>query len=298
MTTKGYLLKEGFENLKKHGSKTFSTMLIICATMFVLGIFIILFQNVNKNVETVRVEQGLNAFIDDTATEDEIDYMRDEILQIPGVKNVVYLDKDKAYDDAKEEFAGMGMEYLLSGLETVKIFPASFVVTFDKIEQSEEVKAAVEKIDGIYKVRYDKESIQAVVALSNVVNIFLLGIAAVLLVISIFIISNTIKLAVYSNKREIFIMRYIGATNSFIRTPFVIEGAIMGVVSAIVSFITISLIYVVMYARLPQIGSSLGVFGFMPYSSLWYIILIAYLGLGLFIGVFGSMISIKKYMKV
>lgn len=298
MTTKGYLLKEGFENLKKHGSKTFSTMLIICATMFVLGIFIILFQNVNKNVETVRVEQGLNAFIDDTATEDEIDYMRDEILQIPGVKNVVYLDKDKAYDDAKEEFAGMGMEYLLSGLETVKIFPASFVVTFDKIEQSEEVKAAVEKIDGIYKVRYDKESIQAVVALSKVVNIFLLGIAAVLLVISIFIISNTIKLAVYSNKREIFIMRYIGATNSFIRTPFVIEGAIMGVVSAIVSFITISLIYVVMYARLPQIGSSLGVFGFMPYSSLWYIILIAYLGLGLFIGVFGSMISIKKYMKV
>ena len=119
-----------------------------------------------------------------------------------------------------------------------------------------------------------------------------------LLVVSIFIISNTIKLAVYSNKREIFIMRYIGATNSFIRTPFIVEGAIMGLVSALVSFLLISIAYVVIYAQTPKFGSSLGVFGFLPFSSLWYQILIVYVVLGLFIGIFGSMISIKKYLKV
>ena len=80
MTTQTYLLKEGYENLRKHGSKTLSTMLIICATMLVIGIFILLFQNVNRNVEIVKVEQGLQAFIEDTATEEDIEYMKDEIL--------------------------------------------------------------------------------------------------------------------------------------------------------------------------------------------------------------------------
>ena len=263
--------------------------------MLVLGIFIILFQNVNKNVETVRLEQGLQAFIEDNATEQEIEYMKDEISQIPNVQSVEYIDKDKAYEDAKDVFKGQ--EYFLEGLDKVKIFPASFVVKFAKIEQSSSIKAAVEKVDGIYNVKYNESTIQAVISLSQIANVFLLGVGVVLLVVSVFIISNTIKLAVYSNKREIFIMRYIGATNKFIKTPFVVEGAIMGIVSAIISFILISIAYVVLYARLPQIGSTLGVFGFMPYSTLWYQILIAYVLLGLFIGIFGSSISIKKYLK-
>ena len=296
MTTKMYLFKEGYDNLRKHGSKTFSTMLIICATLLVLGIFLVLFQNVNANVETVRVEQGLQAFIDDTATDDEIEYMQDEIKQIEGVKEVKYIDKDMAFEDAKQAFKDQ--EYFLEGLDKVDIFPASFVVKFNNINQSQTVKTAVEKIDGIYKVNYNEDRIQAVISISKIANIFLLGIGAVLLIVSIFIISNTIKLAVYSNKREIFIMRYIGATNRFIRTPFIVEGTIMGLVSAIISFILISIAYVLIYARVPQVGSSLGVFGFLPYTTLWYQILIVYVVLGLFIGIFGSAISIKKYLKV
>ena len=295
MTTKTYLIKEGFENLKKHGSKTFSTMLIICATMLILGIFLVLFQNVNKNVETVRIEQGLQAFIDDTAKDSDVEYMKDQIKQIAGVKNVEYIDKDMAYNDAKEVFKDQS--YFLEGLDKVKIFPASFVVTFNNIEESSAIKTRVEKIEGIYKVKYNETTIQAVISISKIANIFLLGVGGVLLVVSMFIISNTIKLAVYSNKREIFIMKYIGATDKFIKTPFIIEGAIMGLVSAIVSFILISLAYVVLYARLPQIGSTLGVFGFMPYSQLWYQILGAYVVIGLFIGTLGSVISIKKYLK-
>lgn len=295
MTTNTYLIKEGFDNLRKHGSKTFSTMLIICATMLVLGIFILLFQNVNKNVEIIKIEQGLQAFIEDTATDTEIEYMKDEISQISGVKSVEYIDKEMAYKDAQEVFKEQS--YFLEGLDKVKIFPASFVVKFEDINQSDAVKTAVEKVDGIYKVKYNKSTIEAVISISNIANIFLLGIGIVLLIVSIFIISNTIKLAVYSNQREIFIMKYIGATNKFIKKPFIVEGAIMGIVSAIISFILISLAYIVLYARLPQIGSSLGVFGFLPYSTLWYQILISYMILGLFIGIFGSSISIKKYLK-
>lgn len=295
MTTNTYLIKEGYENLKKHGSKTFSTMLIICATMLVLGIFIILFTNVNKNVETVKVEQGIQAFIEDTATDADIEYIKDAIKKIDGIGEIRYISKDEAYEDAKNVFKDQ--EYFLEGLDKVQIFPASYVVKFADIEKADNIKSQIEKIDGIYKVKYNSSTINAVISISKIANIFLLGIGVVLLVVSIFIISNTIKLAVYSNKREIFIMRYIGATNKFIKKPFVIEGAIMGIVSALISFMLISIAYVVIYARIPKVGSSLGVFGFIPYSSLWWMILAIYIVLGLFIGILGSSISIKKYLK-
>ena len=288
MTTNSYLIKEGYENLKKHGSKTFSTMLV-------LGIFIVLFTNVNKNVETVKVEQGIQAFIEDTATDADIEYIKDVIKKIEGVGEIRYISKDEAYEDAKNVFKDQ--EYFLEGLDKVQIFPASYVVKFADIEKADNIKSQIEKIDGIYKVKYNSSTINAVISISRIANIFLLGIGIVLLVVSIFIISNTIKLAVYSNKREIFIMRYIGATNKFIKRPFVIEGAIIGLLSALISFMLISIAYVVIYARIPKVGSSLGVFGFIPYTSLWWLILVIYVVLGLFIGILGSSISIKKYLK-
>lgn len=294
MTTNTYLIKEGYDNLNKHGSKTISTMLIICATMLIVGIFIIILQNVNSNVETLRLEQGLQAFIEDRATDEDIAYMEDEVRLIEGVSEVQYMNKSEAYEDAKEQFKDQ--DYFLDGLENLDIFPASFIVKFNNIEEAETIKTAVEKIDGIYKVKYNADTIEAVISISKVANYFLLGVGAVLLIVSIFIISNTIKLAVYSNKREIFIMRYIGATNSFIVKPFIVEGAIMGIVSALISFIIISIVYVYIYAALNS-SYALGVFKFIPYSTIWYQILGVYIVLGLFIGIFGSAVSLKKYLK-
>ena len=295
MTTNTYLIKEGYDNLNKHGSKTVSTMLIICATMLILGIFIIILQNVNKNVETLRLEQGLQAFIEDKATDEDIAYMEDEIRLIEGVSQIEYMNKSEAYEDAKNQFKDQ--EYFLDGLENLDIFPASFIVKFTNIEEAERITSEVAKIDGIYKVKYNADTIEAVISISKVANYFLLGVGIVLLVVSIFIISNTIKLAVYSNKREIFIMRYIGATNSFIVKPFIVEGAIMGIVSALISFIVISVVYIYIYSALNS-SYALGIFKFIPYSTIWYQILIAYVALGLFIGIFGSAISLKKYLKV
>lgn len=294
MTTNTYLIKEGYDNLNKHGSKTISTMLIICATMLIVGIFIIILQNVNSNVETLRLEQGLQAFIEDRATDEDIAYMEDEVRLVEGVSEVQYMNKSEAYEDAKEQFKDQ--DYFLDGLENLDIFPASFIVKFNNIEEADAIKAAVEKIDGIYKVKYNADTIEAVISISKVANYFLLGVGAVLLIVSIFIISNTIKLAVYSNKREIFIMRYIGATNSFIVKPFIVEGAIMGIVSALISFIIISIVYVYIYVAINS-SYALGVFKFIPYSTIWYQILGVYIVLGLFIGIFGSAVSLKKYLK-
>lgn len=295
MGTRSYLFKQGYENLKKHASKTFSTMLIICATMILFGIFLLAIKNIDTNVKIVSQDQGLQAFISDNVKDDDIEALAKKIKDVPNVKEVVYLNKEDAFKDAKETLKEY--EYLLDGLEKSNPFPASFIVKFEKLEASEDVKKSIESIDGIYKVGYNEEIINAVKAISKIGNVVFFGIGGFMIIISIFIISNTIKLAVYSNKREIFIMRYIGATNKFITTPFVIEGTLLGIGSALTSWVLISLSYIAIYARLPKIGSTLGVFGFIPYSQLWYIVLGAFILLGILLGVLGSSISIKKYLK-
>lgn len=296
MSTNGYLLREGYINLRKHGSKTFSTMLVICATMIIIGVFLLLFQNVNVNVNKMKTEQGIQAFIEESAKESDVEYMKDKIKKIDGVKEVTYITKEMGFANAKEVFKDY--DYFLTGLENVDIFPRSLVIKFVSVDQSAKVKEAVEKIDGIYKVQYNESTLNAVIAVSKIANIFLIGVGSILLIISVFIISNTIKLAVYSNKREIFIMRYIGATNKFIKTPFIFEGLLMGVVSAITSFILISIAYIVLYARIPDVNAALGSFGIIPYSSIWYIILIVFFATGIFVGTLGSSLSVRKYLKV
>lgn len=295
MGTRMYLIKQGYENIKKHGSKTFSTMLIICATMLIFGMFIISIQNVNRNVKIISEEQGLQAFISDNVREAEIPALTKKIKDIENVKEVTYLNKDDAFKSAKETLKDYA--YLLNGLEQSNPFPASFIVKFGKLSDSEKIRAKVESIEGIYKVGYNEEIINAVTAVSKIGNIIFFGAGGFMIIVSIFIISNTIKLAVYENKREIFIMRYIGATNKFITTPFVVEGMLLGISSALASWVIISLGYIALYARLPKIGSTLGVFGFVPYSEMWYTVLGSFIALGILLGVIGSSISIKKYLK-
>ena len=295
MTTNGYLFKEGFDNLRKHSSKTRSTMFIICATMFIVGVFLLILQNINANVKIVKEEQGFQAFINDTSTEAQTNYIKDQISLIDGVKDVIYISKEMAFQDALNVFEGQ--EYFLEGIEKTKPFPASFVVTFNDLKSANLVKEKVEKIEGIYKVQYNETTINAVLTISTIANYFLLGIGIIMLVISMFIISSTIKLAVYSNKREIYIMKYIGATDSFIRKPFIVEGALMGIISSVISFVIVSILYIVIYARVNSIGTTLGTFGLLPYSVLWWQVLVVFLVIGLFIGIIGSVIAITKYLK-
>ena len=291
-----FLIKEGFNNIRKNAAKSISTLFVIAATMLILGVFIITLENVNNFVNIVEEEQGIQAFIEDSiSTETRIKKIKQQVEKINGVKSVAYLDKDAAFEDAKKILGDQ--EYLLEGLEKADIFPASFIVKIDNLKNGKKVQKSLEAIDGIYKVRYSEVTIQTIMAVSKVAKISLLIIGTVMLIISIFIISNTIKLAVYSNKREIFIMRYIGATNKFITTPYIIEGIFLGILGSFISWIFISLGYILLYANVPQIASALGTYGLMPYSKLWYIVLGFNLLIGLIIGMLGSKFSVKKYLK-
>ena len=295
MSQTTYLISEGIDNLGKHKGKTLSTMLIICATMLILGVFIILFINIESNVLSVTENQGLQAFISEDVFERDINNLGKKIKELGNVKDVSYIDKEAALEDAKSTLKEY--DYLLEGMEHSNPFPRSFIITFENLTDTESVKKAIENIDGIYKVSYNAKIVNAVVTISKIVNYIILVIAGVMMVISIFIVSNTIKLAVYSNKREIYIMKYIGATQGFIRTPFVIEGVFIGTMSAVISWIIVSITYLVAYRYLPKVGEELGVFGFVSYSNMWYVVLIAFAALGIFMGAIGSLIATKKYLK-
>ena len=295
MSTKAYLIGQGYDNLRKHGAKTFSTMLIICATMFVLGLFILLFVNVESNVKTVTENQGLQAFIEEEVLEKDISVLAEKISSLTNIKDIKYLDKEAALQDAKETLKDYG--YLLEGMENSNPFPRSFIITFENIENASGIKEAIQSVDGIYKVSYNEKVVDAVVSISSLASYAIIAIGSVMIIVSIFIISNTIKLAVYANKREIYILKYIGATSKFIRFPFVIEGIMLGVASAIVSWIVISIGYSAAYIYLPKAGAELGAFGFIGYSNLWHIVLITFMLLGVFLGGVGSSIATIKYLR-
>ena len=295
MSKTTYLINEGLDNLSKHQGKTISTMLIICATMLILGVFIVLFINIDKNVTSITENQGLQAFIDDNVFEKDINNLAKKVKEVANVKELRYMDKAAALEDAKNTLKEY--EYLLEGMENSNPFPRSFIITFENLTSTEEVKKAIEDIDGIYKVSYNEKVINAVVTVSKIVNYIILSIGAVMSLISIFILANTIKLAIYASKRDLYIMKYMGATQSFIRTPFVVEGMSLGVMSAVISWIAVSIAYSVAYRYLPKVGEELGVFGFVGYSEMWSTILIAFVGLGVLMGVLGSLIATRRYLK-
>ncbi len=290
-----YLINEGLDNLSKHKGKTISTMLIICATMLILGVFILLFINIEKNVTSITENQGLQAFIDDTVFERDVNNLAKKVREVANVKDIKYMDKEAALEDAKNTLKEY--DYLLEGMENSNPFPRSFIITFDNLTSTEAVKKAIEDIDGIYKVSYNEKVINAVVTVSRIVNYIILSIGAVMAVISIFILANTIKLAIYASKRDLYIMKYMGATQGFIRTPFVVEGMALGLMSAVISWIIVSITYSIAYRYLPKVGEELGVFGFVGYSEIWSTILISFAGLGILMGVLGSLIATKRYLK-
>lgn len=295
MGTRAYLIGQGYSNLRKHGGKTFATMLIICATMLVLSLFIIAYVNIETNARVITENQGLKALISDDVDESDVEAIGEKIKQISNVKSVTYLDKAAALEDAKEilkEYA-----YLLDGYEAFNPFPRSYIVVFENLKSTTNVKEAVESVDGIYKVAYNDTIINTVIKISDVGSIIVIALGVVMLLVSVFIISNTIKLSVYSNKREIYIMKYIGATSKFIRYPFVVSGILMGIGSALFTWVVTSLAYIILYSKMPQMNSDLGSFGLVPYSSFWYVVLGISVLVGIILGGIGSSIAIKKYLK-
>ena len=293
----GYLIGEGFSNVFKNKKSTGASLMIMCATMIIFGIFLILGENINHFVAEVESVQGVQVFINNDATQEQIDEVGDKIRQIDGVSTVEYVSKDDALQQMKDRFGDK--QDLLEGYEENNIFPASYVVTLTDLTKSQEVQDQILTFDNIKKITSKDETVTTLINLANGIKIVTGVILVLLVIISIFIIANTIKLTVHARRKEISIMKYVGATNGFIRWPFIVEGMIIGVFASIISIAIVGFAYNIIAQKLISsefmqvINMSLVTFGDMFNS-----IIFVYMLLGIGIGALGSVISMRKYLKV
>ena len=295
----GYLIGEGFSNVFKNKKSTGASLMIMCATMIIFGVFLILGENINHFVKNVEDSQGIQVFAKDEATDEQVKALGEQISKIEGVNKTQFKSKEDALNQMKENL-GEENESLLEGYEGENnIFTASYVVTLTDLNLNQQVQDEIMKLDNVKKIASSNQTVSTLIDLSNGIKIVTGVILILLIVISVFIISNTIKLTVHVRRKEISIMKYVGATNGFIRWPFIVEGMIIGIISSLISILLVGVAYnfiaeqMVNSSFMKIMGVSLVSFGDMFNS-----IIIVYMLLGIGIGALGSIISMRKYLKV
>ena len=292
----GYLLGEGFKNVFHNKKSSGASLAIMCATMLIFGLFFMIIENLNNAVETLETQQGIQVFIQKTATDAQMEQIGEQIQAIDGVNKVTFVSKEDALNQTKEKLKDK--QALIAGWDESNPFKASYLVTLTDLKLSSQVQDEIKKIDNIDSIQSRDETINGLVAIANGVRIVSAVILTLLVLISIFIIGNTIKLTVHARRKEISIMKYVGATDSFIRWPFVIEGIIIGIVAALLSILVLGIAYsLITNAAANSIISTMGI-KLLSFTDMTTLLVIVYMVLGIGIGALGSSISMRKYLQV
>lgn len=299
-----YLLGEGIRNVFKNKKSTSASIIIMSLTMLIFGVFFVITQNINSIMKQIESEQGIEVFLYDIS-EDQTKALEDYIRNIDGVNTIEYKSKEDALNQLKSQFKDR--EDLLSGYDENNIFPASYVVTLTDLTKNNEVKQKIDEYDKdkpdtekvIKKITSSDETITTLINLANGIRIITGVILVILIIISIFIISNTIKLTVHARRKEISIMKYVGATNSFIRWPFIVEGIIIGIISGAISIIILGINYNLIANKIleSQVVSAMSI-NLLTFADMFGLIVLVYTILGVGIGILGSCISMRRYLKV
>ena len=286
-------MKEGIRGIFLHGFMSFAAVCVTVACLLIVGSFSILVYNVNIMVEDLNKTNEILVYIDSELPDAEAKSVGTQINQIANVQNAVFVSREEALEDFIKEhqendaFSGVDAQDLRH----------RFVVTLVDNEGMEKTVKSIQKIEGVAKVNAAYELAEGFSTLQKVLHIASITVIAVLLVVSLLIISNTVKLAMYDRKDEIATMKMVGATNGFIRLPFVVEGFALGMLGAIVAFGLEWLMYDALVARLAAVDT-LKLFSFVPFTQLLWPMIATFTFAGLFVGIVGSWTSIRKFMDV
>lgn len=294
----GYYLKEGFSNLAKNKKSTIASLTVMVSTLLVFGIFLLLNKNINKIIRSMEEEQGIEVFIALDASDEQVARLGEDIKKIDGVNTIKFKSKQEAIESLKEQWKDNPS--VIDGLtDHDEFLPASYIITLTELDKNAIVQAEIEKMPYVKNIRNQDDIISAVVVISRSVKVFVISITAVLITVSIVIISNTIKLSVYARRKEISIMKYVGASNGFIRGPFVIESILMGLISVIICAVLIFFAYEFVTQKLLELGTSQSLtIVVVPFLDVLPELLGSYLGLAIGIGIVGSSISMRRYLEV
>ena len=289
----GYLIKEGIRGIFVHGFMSFAAVLVTVACLVIVGSFSALVYNVNIMVEDLNKTNEVMAYVDSGLTDAEARSIGTKINQISNVYQADFKSREKAL----EEFVSDYQEEAAFGGIVATDLRHRYVITLENNELMADTVAQLEAVPGIVKVTAAFEMAEGFITLQNVLRIASIAVIVVLLVVSLLIISNTVKLALYDRKDEIAIMKMVGATDGFIRLPFVVEGFSLGMLGALIAFFIEWAMYNLLVNRLANVDT-LKLFSFVPFSQLLWPMVATFMAAGLFVGVVGSWTSIRKFLDV
>lgn len=291
------VLKRGMTSISRNRGMSLASIGSVSATLVILGIILLMILNIN-GVATSTQEQfdQVQVYLSKDLTAEEITGVSDKIKEIPNVKEAEFLSKEDALAEMKESWGSEG--YLLEGLESENPLPHSFIVKIDDLDRSNEVVEKLGEIEGITETNYYKDVVERLTKIANFIRIGGLVVIGVLIFISVFIISNTIKITVAARRKEIGIMKYVGATNGFIRGPFIVEGVVLGLMGMTVALAIVYAGYKYIFGIITEkLYHIMAAYMIAPHQ-IFGDLLIIFLTIGVGIGMLGSVISLKRYLNV
>ncbi len=287
------MIREGFRSIKTHGLMSFATVTIIMACLIIMGSVALLSLNINYLIKDLEKQNEVVAFVDDEIEdEEEAKAIGSQILAVGNISAADFVSRGEAMKNYMSKYD----KSLMEGIDET-VFRHRFIIHLNDIEKLAQTKEALESVPGVARVRAHQEYADTFVKIRNIVSGVALVLMAILVFVSMFIMSNTIKLATFSRREEIAIMKMVGASNGFIRLPFVVEGLVLGLLGGGLGFLAQWGLYDLVTKSLMEslTGDILEV---VPFLSIAPMILAVYLGIGVVIGVFGGVNAIKNYLKV
>jgi len=296
LRTYKYFIKQSGKSIWRNKVMSLASIGSVMSALLVIGIFLILVLNVDYLAAKLESQVEIKVHLKDGLSQIIIDDISKEIKGLTGVKDCIFVSKDKALKEFSESLGENS--YLLEGLEGDNPLSDSFVVTLEDPRLAPQVTLAIQAMSNIENVVYGKEVLEKLLNITYFLRVGSLVIVGILFLISVFIISNTIKLTVFARRREIGIMKYIGATDWFVRGPFFFEGVLLGLIGSIISISLLATGYYFLARYIEQQMFGLLVISLMPFNEVLNTLVIALLIFGAIIGSLGSMISIRKFLRV
>lgn len=291
--TFGYFFRETIKSFYRNSLMTIASILTVTLSLFVLGLFLTTVLNLNHMASYLENQVELSIYLKDGLTTEQVKSVENRLNGIKGIKSSRFINKDEALKIFRERLGEQS--HLLDALNGNPL-PASFEVVMENPEAVRQAAGIAKQYKEVEAVQYGQETIEQLFQFTQIVRI---GGAVLILFLAfstLFIISNTIRLTVFARRKEIQIMKYVGATNGFIRWPFLLEGIVLGLVGSLIASVSLWQIYVWSLRELVENG-----FAFLPMIPVYpFILHVAFVlvGIGIIIGGIGSSISIRKYMKV
>ena len=290
-----YSVKEAFKSIKRNKTLSIASIATVTATLFILGVITLGVANVDKAVTQLGSMVEVKIYLKDNISDNDKNAIESKIKAVEGINTITFQSKDEALKDVQKQLNDESGQ-LSSGFEERNPFPASFTVNVKEPPVVDEVVSSVKDMSGIEEIKDARALISKITKITDSVKIAAIVAFVVFILISLFLIGNTIKITVFTRKREIGIMKYVGATDWFIRWPFIIEGVVLGIIGAFISVLALGIIYVIMISNLNT--DALFGFSLVEISYIWKVVIWELLGCGVFIGAIGSILSMRKFLKV